>query len=298
FYTVTFDVLDNGVDADSVTIDVTGALDANGNAQADYSPVGEFAIDTLNPTVTSVAVSDLLIDDRDIGTTYLVTVDFTEDMTSDGSADPTIVFTPAVGTTLTFESGSWLNASTYEARYDILDADLVELAVGINVDDAKDAVGNAQVAYDAIDHFDIDTLNPPPGTIIIAPMGVAGSGAFLDRCLDLAEGEEPPMVGLCPLTAIYEVGEFVTGACSISEAAGSAMRGTYIHVYINSVDIEPRPEVVTLLDHWTVHYDPVRSGYSFSWDTTGYEPGYYDVYLAFADGSGHTCRIQLVGAAE
>ncbi|MBE0636536.1 hypothetical protein IH601_11115 [Candidatus Bipolaricaulota bacterium] len=137
-----------------------------------------------------------------------------------------------------------------------------------------------------------DPCAPAPAEFVVTALGAGGT--FLDRCLDLAEGEEPPMAGLCPLAAVYEVGDLVTGACSIDDEAGSAMRATYIHVYIYSADIAPRPEVITLLDHWTVHYDQSAGGYAYSWDTAGYEPGFYDIYLSFADGSSQTCRIQLV----
>jgi VCBS repeat-containing protein len=60
-YTATYDVLDTNVDLADVTIDVEGAQDANGNAQQDYTPEAEFSIDTVNPTVVSVEVSDTLI---------------------------------------------------------------------------------------------------------------------------------------------------------------------------------------------------------------------------------------------
>ena len=41
-----------------MTVDVTGAKDANGNDQMDYTPLAEFSIDTLNPTVASVTAND------------------------------------------------------------------------------------------------------------------------------------------------------------------------------------------------------------------------------------------------
>ena len=37
---------DANVVANGVTVDVTGAQDANGNAQQDYTPLAEFSIDT------------------------------------------------------------------------------------------------------------------------------------------------------------------------------------------------------------------------------------------------------------
>ena len=60
-YVGTYNVADANVDVNSVTIDVTGAKDANGNAQQDYTPVSEFDIDTKNPTVTSVTASPTTI---------------------------------------------------------------------------------------------------------------------------------------------------------------------------------------------------------------------------------------------
>ena len=62
-YTATYDVADADVAVADVTVDVEGAQDANGNAQKDYTPLAEFSIDTLNPTVVSVDASDQLITD-------------------------------------------------------------------------------------------------------------------------------------------------------------------------------------------------------------------------------------------
>jgi Ca2+-binding RTX toxin-like protein len=48
-YTAIYDVSDANVDIANVTIDVSGARDASGNAQADYTQQPEFSIDTANP---------------------------------------------------------------------------------------------------------------------------------------------------------------------------------------------------------------------------------------------------------
>ena len=52
---------------------MTGAQDAAGNLQQDYAALPEFSIDTLNPTVTDVNVSDLLISDADTAGNFTVT---------------------------------------------------------------------------------------------------------------------------------------------------------------------------------------------------------------------------------
>ena len=84
-YTATYDVADADVLVPSVTVDVEGAQDANGNAQVAYTAAVEFAIDTANPTVVSVDASDGLITDADTGSaSFSVTVVFNEAMTADG----------------------------------------------------------------------------------------------------------------------------------------------------------------------------------------------------------------------
>src|SRR5438046_1582230 len=50
--------IDANVLQSDVTIDVSGAKDANGNGQTDYTPQAEFSIDTANPSVTSVTAKD------------------------------------------------------------------------------------------------------------------------------------------------------------------------------------------------------------------------------------------------
>jgi len=247
-----------------------------------------------------VVPSDAFIESVDVGDLFGVTVSFSEIMMTDGSANPVLTFTPAVGTTLSEVGYVWLPTS-YETSYDILDGNVIEIGVDVNVQGAKDANGNTLVADDASDRFDIDTLTPVPAEaphITVVPMGAPGYGAFLNRCLDLGEGEAPPMIGEWELTAIYEVGEVVSGACDICDLGGVTVRGSFVHVYVYSVDVVARPEELMLVEHWTVHYDVDTGCYSFGWDTTEFEPGYYDIRLFFADWTTHTCRIQLIEPAE
>ena len=84
-------------------------------------------IDMAGPSVSNVSVSDTLISDADAGNTFTVTVDFSEGMTTDGSADPTLIFSPAVGSTLSSMGGNWPDSDTYLETYTIADA-------GVDVD--------------------------------------------------------------------------------------------------------------------------------------------------------------------
>jgi len=254
-----------------------------------------FVVDTENPTVAGIAVSDIWLDELDVGGTFTVTVDFAENMTTDGSADPLVAFAPAVATTLTTSAEGWVDSNTWEVVYNVADSNTITFGIDIDVTGGKDAVGNAQVAFDTADCFDIDTKNPPPGTqwLFVDPAGSAGPEMFLDRCIEVPEGEEAPMAGACELNAIFEVGEAVTGGCNVRDVDGCIMRGTGVHVWVYSVDTVPRPEVDTLLDHWTVHYDGDCGAYAFAWDTTDYAPGIYDIRLGFEDSSAVNLRVEL-----
>jgi Big-like domain-containing protein len=159
-YEAKYDTADGNVDHDTIQIDVTGTQDAAGNAQLNYTPQNEFGIDTVNPTVTAVAVDDTLLSDSDAGTPFTVTVDFSEPMTDDGSTDPTLTFVPAVGSTLAFASDSWPTATRYQAIYTISDAGVDHDSVTIDVTLADDENGNLQQDYTPEGEFAIDTLNP------------------------------------------------------------------------------------------------------------------------------------------
>jgi len=314
FY-ASFDVADAGVDVNSVTIDAIGARDVAGNLQTDYAPLHEFEIDMLNPTVVGVGISDATIDNADVGSIFMVTVDYSESM--DNGVVPAIKFAPSVSSVLSPAAGAWVDSDTYQATYDVLDAVAAEVGIDITVSGAADAQGNLQqIAYRAANQFDIAILAPEvEESWTITPMGVIGTTAngggggaeggeaevvrgFLNRCLMLDLDGEQPMAGQCPLEAIYQVGEVVSGSCSICSPDGLAIRGTYVHIYIYCVDLEARPELRSLQAHWTVHYDVDTGLYSFDWETTGFDPGYYDVYLSFEDGSGHSCRIQLIESVD
>ncbi len=298
-YVARYDVADANDDIENIAVDVTGAQDFCGNVQTNYPPENEFGIDTRNPAVLVVSTSDVWIDDLDTDDQLTLSVHYSETM--DTGLDPVITLPPSLAATLIPNVDGWTDGTTYEAIYDIDDADALELGVDIQVDGAVDMKGNAQDIYNGLDQFDVDMLNPSPWaapTIQIVAAGAAGNGTFLDRYLDLGEGEEPPIAGLSALAAVYEVGELISGRCLLLDDCDRLLRGSYLHIYIYSVDAEARPEGIVLVEHWTVHYTGDCAGYCFAWDSAGRPPGYYDVRLFFPDGSAHVCRIQLVNPRE
>ena len=161
-YRATYNVADASVDANSVTVDVTGGQDVYGNAQQNYAPVHEFEIDTQNPTVV-IAANDLGVYDGDVGADrFTVTATFSEAMNS--GVVPTLTFTPNPSTTFTNPSGAWSGGNAvYTWTYDVADTGVTVADVDVGVTGAQDVAGNTQVANTHTDYVDIDTQNPTVG---------------------------------------------------------------------------------------------------------------------------------------
>jgi hypothetical protein len=166
-YTYTCDVVDVGETQTDVDIQVSDAQDVAGNTMdADLlSGADKFAVDTENPTVTSITPNLLTIAEADAGAgTFTVAVVYSEAM--DGGSPPTITFSPDVedSGTLALSSGSWTDVGTYTVVYDVADVDETQ-TVDINVVDATDVVGNTQQTGSSTTAFSVDTVRPTVDTV-------------------------------------------------------------------------------------------------------------------------------------
>jgi hypothetical protein len=162
-YTAIFTPDSNSTTNGVVSVASEKFTDAASNKNADGAEDNNkvtFTVDTSKPTVDSVAVSDLIITDADTGAgKFSVTVTFSEVM--DTASVPTLTFAPSVASTLSNVNGAWSLANTvYTATYDVADANVKLDDITVDVTGAKDAAGNAQQDYTALDEFDIDTTNP------------------------------------------------------------------------------------------------------------------------------------------
>ncbi|TWU51875.1 choice-of-anchor Q domain-containing protein [Rubripirellula reticaptiva] len=132
-YTVTYDVVDTGVDIANVTIDVTGAKDIAGNGQVDYTPEIEFSVDTLNPTVAV----DIVAATMDAGSTSVVNFLFSESVSDFGDSDITVI-----RGTLSPISGS---GTTYSATFTPQVGAELTAAITVATNRFTDAAGNSNV---------------------------------------------------------------------------------------------------------------------------------------------------------
>ena len=147
------------------TIGITLGVDTTDNTDgAGGTNFGSLSASFPAPTVSSVGVSDTLITDANTpgDATFIVTIEFSIAMTIDGSADPTLTFSPLVASTLTFDAlaSGWLDSDTYVAKYDVADGDFDADEVTIDVSGAKSSFGVDQEDYTPENEFAIDTENP------------------------------------------------------------------------------------------------------------------------------------------
>ncbi|MEQ1838040.1 MAG: Ig-like domain-containing protein [Candidatus Nitrotoga sp.] len=152
-YTATYNVTDANLLTNGVTVDVTGAQDANGNAQQDYTALAEFSIDTLNPTVT-VNIVDVSLNNTN--NSSLVTFTFSEVPTNFTVADITSV--GGLITSFTPTNNSLVYTATFTATDSFSGTGSVTVGTAW-----QDATGNTGV--DGSDTVAIDTLINPTVTI-------------------------------------------------------------------------------------------------------------------------------------
>ncbi len=181
-YTAVYTVANANVSVPAVAVTVTGARSTAGNAQLPFGPTNVFAIDTVSPTVTSITPSAAVISDALAGAgTFKLAIQYSGAMST--ATAPTIAFTPAIASTLSFKTGSWDATHTlYTASFNVAEAAVNVSAVAVAVSAAKSADGDLQVAKSQAAVFAVDTVSPTvtaitPGAANITE-ALVGSGTF------------------------------------------------------------------------------------------------------------------------
>ena len=158
-YEVVLSTSDNNVTIADVDVQLSGALDMNGNAQDASIAMDALDIDTQNPTVADVLVSNNFVNASNIGGQFIITAQFSEDM--DMETNPTLAFAGGSTTnTLSGVVGSWVNSTTYAWEYTVLPSDEEVTGILVLLSAAHDAVGNIQVFSNNSNIFKIDTHSP------------------------------------------------------------------------------------------------------------------------------------------
>ncbi len=159
-YTATYAVSNANVSISAVDVTVTGAHNTDGNTQTSDTQNNVFAIDTVNPSVTAIAPSVTTINDATAASgPFTLAVTYSTAMNT--AVNPTIAFSPTIGSTLSFSAGAWSGGGTvYTATYAVSNAAVSVAGVNVTVSGAQDAYGNPQTADTQNNVFAIDTVNP------------------------------------------------------------------------------------------------------------------------------------------
>ena len=157
-YTASYNVSDAGVDLTDVTVDVTGAQDANGNAQLDYTPLAEFSIDTENPTVgVAFAIEGGTL--ADVGDSSVVTFTFSEAPGDSFSNDDITVEGGELSTVTVDPDNPLVYTATFTADQDFTGTG----SVTVDAESYTDVVLN--LGETGGDTVAIDTENPTVGVV-------------------------------------------------------------------------------------------------------------------------------------
>lgn len=156
-FVATFDVADSGEVLSDIDVRVANSTDVAGNPLVQYDEADVFDIEMENPEVVKVIPSPSTIQEIDTGNaTFSLTVIYTEDM--DANAAPVITFPmedPSATISKDSAASGWLNATTYEAVYDVAHSGDTILDIDVFVSNGKDVVGNDLVSFSDSNNFNI-----------------------------------------------------------------------------------------------------------------------------------------------
>ncbi|MDG1261233.1 MAG: T9SS type A sorting domain-containing protein [Flavobacteriales bacterium] len=160
-YQADFTVLDENIELGGINIVVSGANDANGNAQLEFEVIDELDIDTKNPAAIVINANDYELTFGDAGDeNFSVLVIYDEDMNT--GQEPFVLFpdeNPLSSISENAGASGWINNSTYQKVYDVSDDTNLLLDVDVVVTGGIDEAGNLQEQIELVDYFDID-INP------------------------------------------------------------------------------------------------------------------------------------------
>ena len=185
-YTATYTVLDGNEVLSNVKVRVSNA--AGSNASIQLPAISDVVmIDTANPSATLATSTDVLAD-ADAGSSYELTFTFDQEM--DVAQSPEISFSDAnAAASLTLNSGEWSgDGMTYTATYDVVDANVTAMEVGIMAINAQDLNGNTQTELNETSQLSIDTENPSVAAAsissLISDVDAGASGFMFDLTFD------------------------------------------------------------------------------------------------------------------
>ncbi len=147
-----------------IDVSVYNSFDVNGNSTSMYTFNAVAQLDLIKPSVDQVNTSHSIISDSLVGTN-LYAVDFTFDEPMDITLKPFVQITTANGTLLNSIQYNVLESDfvtpyTYKVHFYVSDLAEEIDSLAIEIDFAKDALGNWSNGFTQLNFSSIDTKNP------------------------------------------------------------------------------------------------------------------------------------------
>lgn len=154
-----FNASDQNVEIGPIQLAVTFGADLAGNTQTPYNLVEWANIDTRNPEILSIFANTYTVNSSNIGEGgFSILIIFDEAMNT--GEEPALVFFTDENVDDALETNEnlsgWINTFTYQAWFDVFEAELVAENVGVGITNVTDLAGNNLVTAQFSDFFDID----------------------------------------------------------------------------------------------------------------------------------------------
>jgi hypothetical protein len=187
-YRMVYDVADNNEIIDSIGITVTSASDMANNTQELFTDSVLFKVDTQNPIITAVTVSDQNLTVSDIGS-QAIQFNLAFDKPMNTTLLPSIGFTNSGITGSVLSNNAlqtfWIDSTHCKITYNLQNVVFEGYQIGITVGSLRDQSGNAPAVTQIDSLFSIDTKKPTlisysPSSLIISDASVGTGGFSID----------------------------------------------------------------------------------------------------------------------
>lgn len=146
-----------------IDISLQNLRDLSGNRPTDFVIADVLSIDTKRPVVASVSPTVSTVSDLNVGTAnFKVLIYFDEVMNQTQKPVAEFFQNGTLNTSVNFNifSSNWIDETTFEATYNVVDLNVEIESLDLRVNFARDISGNAQSLYAQTDVIAVDTKNP------------------------------------------------------------------------------------------------------------------------------------------
>ena len=159
----TFLLEDVLIEGTPTTVSIKGAKALNGTEQNPLLIVNPFQLDTKNPELMDIELTDLIINDQTIGETdFSITLSFSEPCSENQNINLEWTSATDIGNSFILNTGSsgWINSQTYIAFYELTDEDVFAQSMNVSVSMGMDLLGNEMDVAVEENILVLDTKNP------------------------------------------------------------------------------------------------------------------------------------------